>query len=188
MEEASLQPCISLESLSYRWLVNSTSSVDESDFIEMDPRLPPSKRFNPIFWNLNPHDFNFNFPDLQQPPLQTLVPADQLFSDGFVLPLYDSSDSVFSDLTQPHEVSPQASTKQRRCFSMSKRLFRKYFVGLFSHCCRGSSSRVEDETVKTMSGHSDEWSRGLFDSANSIHEAVLHCKKSSGSRLHVVES
>ncbi|GMP70397.1 hypothetical protein CsSME_00029267 [Camellia sinensis var. sinensis] len=102
---------LSIESFSYSWLVNlkpsfeilddtlcaSIDASDEASFIEMDPKLPPSRRFF-----RGSHDFNFAFPISQQSPL-TLVHADELISDGFLMPLFvkplkiepcDSSDST----------------------------------------------------------------------------------------------
>ncbi|OWM73854.1 hypothetical protein CDL15_Pgr018914 [Punica granatum] len=49
----------------------------------MDPRLPPSKRF---YQRSSSHDFKFDFPTSQAP--LTLVHADELFSGGYVLPIF----------------------------------------------------------------------------------------------------
>ncbi|KAE8728237.1 Detected protein of confused Function [Hibiscus syriacus] len=81
---------LSIESFSYSWLVNLRPSLDSLDtslgasldasFTEMDPTMPPSKRFF--------QDFNkFYFHTSQTPP-PTLVHADELFADGYILPFF----------------------------------------------------------------------------------------------------
>ncbi|KAJ0475919.1 putative membrane-associated kinase regulator 6 [Helianthus annuus] len=83
---------LSIESFSYSWLVNrkpsfespkgsfrdSLDAFDESNFIEMDPKLSASKRFL-VFHQ----DFNFDLPTLQP-----LVHADELISNGILVPLF----------------------------------------------------------------------------------------------------
>ncbi|KAL5746454.1 hypothetical protein ACOSP7_027600 [Xanthoceras sorbifolium] len=90
METSHQQP-LSIESFSYSWLVNLKPSLegllDSSDyeansFIEMDPTMPPSKRF--LRRNYS-QDFKFDFPISQQSPL-ALVHADELFANGYVMP------------------------------------------------------------------------------------------------------
>ncbi|KAI9098461.1 hypothetical protein K1719_025086 [Acacia pycnantha] len=87
---------ISIESFSYSWLVNMKpsleacvnidASLDEaSSFIEMDPRNTPSKRF----FQRNSQEFKFDFP-VSQSPL-ALVHADELFSNGYLTPLFPDS-------------------------------------------------------------------------------------------------
>jgi len=83
-------------SFSYSWLVNlKPSSLEESldddddeasSFIEMDPRMSPSRRFF-----INSQDLKFDFPTSQHSPLTTLVDADQLFSNGYLIPLFVES-------------------------------------------------------------------------------------------------
>ncbi|CAA0812960.1 Probable membrane-associated kinase regulator 6 [Striga hermonthica] len=82
------------DSFSYGWLAGFSPSSghiipddDEnteaaSKFIEMDPRLPPSKRFSQA---AAPPDLCFDFP-ISGSPI-ALVPADQLISNGFLVPL-----------------------------------------------------------------------------------------------------
>ncbi|CAN0902885.1 Probable membrane-associated kinase regulator 6 [Linum grandiflorum] len=87
---------LSIESFSYSWLVNlkpeepSSPAADDfeessNSFIEMDPRMPPSKRF------FHHHDFDFDFPE-QSPPI-ALLHADELFSDGYLMPFFLTTDS-----------------------------------------------------------------------------------------------
>ncbi|KAF4400311.1 probable membrane-associated kinase regulator 6 [Cannabis sativa] len=90
---------VSIESFSYSWLVNLKvpsldnslrTSLDASEyhdhasnsFIEMDPRMPPSKRF---FRNYS-QDFKFDFPTSPSP--LTFVHADELISNGYLMPLF----------------------------------------------------------------------------------------------------
>ena len=103
---------LSIESFSYSWLVNlkpsldsldsslraSLDACDEASFIEMDPRMPPSRRFF-----RNSQDFKFDFP-ISQTPL-TLVHADELFFNGYVMPFFVNPLKM-----EPYEVSDSTST------------------------------------------------------------------------------
>ncbi|XP_068666612.1 probable membrane-associated kinase regulator 6 [Aristolochia californica] len=82
------------DSFSYSWLVNlkpslhalegplrpSLDSSDEASYIEMDPRLVSFKTPS-----TDVQDFNFTLPNSQH---LTLVHADQIFSNGLILPLH----------------------------------------------------------------------------------------------------
>lgn len=212
---------LSIESFSYSWLVNlkpslesldnslraSLDASDEASFIEMDPRMPPSKRFS-----RNSQDFKFDFP-ISQPPL-TVVHADELFSNGYVLPLfvdplkidtYEVSDSTSAIPASSHAPKVVVSARKtrcpslKRCRTLSKQIFQKYFEFLrpFYRRIRGhrSSSRAEsmDTKVKVVKSwlysaeasprisvaySVDDWRRRSCDSESSIYEAVLHCKRS----------
>lgn len=156
--ETSQQP-LSIESFSYSWLVNlkppsfesldnslrtSLDASDEASYIEMDPTMPPSQRF----FRISQQDFKF---DSSQSPLSTLVHADELISNGYLLPLsvddplknmesyddyYDqASDSSTANLpvSSSKEASPtdkstdaDCSNSMRRCRRLSKRIFEKY--------------------------------------------------------------
>ena len=103
---------LSIESFSYSWLVNlkpsldsldrslraSLDTCDEASFIEMDPRMPPSRRFF-----RNSQDFKFDLP-VSQTPL-TLVHADELFSNGYVMPFFVNPLKM-----ETYEVSDSTST------------------------------------------------------------------------------
>ncbi|XVE64309.1 hypothetical protein DITRI_Ditri07aG0090800 [Diplodiscus trichospermus] len=164
---------LSIESFSYSWLVNLKPSLDgldsslrasldacdeASSFIEMDPRMPPSRRF---FRN-SQDNFKFDFP-ISQTPL-SLVHADELFSNGYVMPFfvnplkmeaYDVSGSTSTSLPAssqpPNLVVPPSKThgppSLRRCRRLSKRIFLKYldFLRPLYRRIRGrkSSSRAE---------------------------------------------
>ncbi|KAG6752777.1 hypothetical protein POTOM_042815 [Populus tomentosa] len=168
---------LSIESFSYSWLVNlkpslesldnslraSLDASDEASFIEMDPRMPPSKRFF-----RNSQDFKFDFP-ISQSPL-TLVHADELFSNGYVMPLfvdplkmeaYDVSDSTSALHTSSHApktvvsaCKPQRCSSLRRCRRLSKQIVQKYldFLRPLYRRIRGhrSSSRAENIDSKVQ--------------------------------------
>lgn len=209
---------LSIESFSYSWLVDLgdsfRASMDASDdyetaFIEMDPTLPPSKRF----FNVNPQDLNFDFPTSESP--LTLVHADELISNGFLMPLfvkkpmklesdYDviSSDSIPNSPTSSVTLNDSHSSRRvnrcvslRRCRTLSRRVLLKYLDFLRPFCqkirrCRLGRCRSGKEVKKweyspatsprTSVAYSvDNWRRSC-DSESSIYEAVLHCKRTIG--------
>ncbi|KAK8473903.1 hypothetical protein V6N13_077363 [Hibiscus sabdariffa] len=216
---------LSIESFSYSWLVNLKPSLDgldgslrasldaydeASSFIEMDPRMPPSRRFF-----RNSQDFKFDFP-ISQTPL-TLVHADELFSDGRVMPFfvnpskieaYRVSDPTSSLPTATHALNidvPQCKTNRhplRRCRRLSKRIFSKYLNflrPLYRSVLRRNKSSGRAESVDARGHVRKNWLysagtsprisvaysaadewRKSCDSESSIYEAVLHCKKSIG--------
>ncbi|XP_057508391.1 probable membrane-associated kinase regulator 6 [Actinidia eriantha] len=209
---------LSIESFSYSWLVNlkpsfetldgsrraSLDASDEASFIEMDPKLPASKRFF-----RGSQDFNFDFP-VSQSPL-TLVHADELISNGFLVPLFvkplkmEASDASDSNRTTPISSHAQKNACRNRCSSLrrcrrlSKQIFQKYLDFLRPLCqkLRGqrsgsrheADSRIQEvnkwmyspaTSPRTSVTYSvDNWRRSC-DSDSSIYEAVLHCKKSIG--------
>ncbi|KAK9292495.1 hypothetical protein L1049_020468 [Liquidambar formosana] len=213
---------LSIESFSYSWLINLKPSFeslddslrasldvsDEASFIEMDPRLPPSKRFL-----RDARDFNFDFP-ISQSPL-TIVHADELFSNGLIMPFfvdplkmeaYDALDTIPTSPNSSHAPKIVLSASEircpslRRCRRLSKRIIQKYldFLRPLFQRIRGRRSGVRPETFDTRSEvvknrvYSvessprrsvtyclDDW-RKSCDSESSIYEAVLHCKKSIG--------
>ncbi|KAL7183691.1 hypothetical protein ACSBR2_025970 [Camellia fascicularis] len=209
---------LSIESFSYSWLVNlkpsfetlddtlcaSIDASDEASFIEMDPKLPASRRFF-----RGSHDFNFAFPISQQSPL-TLVHADELISNGFLMPLfvkplkiepYDSSDSTPTTPISSHASKNVHSDSKihrsslRKCGRLSKQIFQKYLDFFLRPLRRKLQDRrrscSRNEAVdnwissavtspRTSVAYSvDDWRRSC-DSESSIHEAVLHCKRSIG--------
>ncbi|KAJ9679615.1 hypothetical protein PVL29_021517 [Vitis rotundifolia] len=212
---------LSIESFSYSWLINLKPSFeslddslrtsldvsDEASFIEMDPRMPPSKRFF-----RNSQDFNFDFP-ISQPPL-SLVHADELFSNGLIMPLfmeplkmeaYDGSYSLpatpISSSHAPKRVLSASNTRcssLRRCRRISKQILQKYldFLRPLYRRIRGRriGSRAEsvnsrmqevkgwvyspEASPRTSTAYSTGDWRKSCDSESSIYEAVLHCKRS----------
>ncbi|CAI0449789.1 unnamed protein product [Linum tenue] len=144
METSQQQP-LSIESFSYSWLAAASlkpsletlldAAADEysaaSSYIEMDPRMPPSKRFFRSYSSSSGHDFNF--PDHSPPPMNH---ADELFADGYVVPFFlrkaaasssSSSNSVGSSPVSTVEDGPVRSggEKTRRCSSF-RRVVEKY--------------------------------------------------------------
>ncbi|KAK8513229.1 hypothetical protein V6N13_032478 [Hibiscus sabdariffa] len=207
---------LSIESFSYSWLVNlkpcldgvddsqraSLDACDEASFIEMDPRMPPSKRFF-----RHSQDFKFDFP-ISQAPL-ALLDADELFANGYVMPLfvnplkmeaYQLSDSVPTMPIATSSQGPPSKTDRpslTRCRRLSKTILLKYlgFLRPLYGRIRGRRSSGGAETViqtrkkgeypaevspRTSVAYSaDEW-RNSCDSQSSIYEAIMHCKKSIG--------
>ncbi|KAL1552797.1 putative membrane-associated kinase regulator 6 [Salvia divinorum] len=212
--EASLQTP-SIESFSYSWLANlKPSSFEDSliasdhdegaSFIEMDPRLPPSKRFIRVS-----SDFGFDFP-VSDSPLG-LVHADELISNGFLVPLFvkdvkmvrfddegcymPTTTASTSEITV-HSTTRVRYTSLRRCHRLSKRFFQKYVKFLLGPLLyrkrRDSSSSIgissnrnwelsAATSPRTSLAYSadDNWRRSC-DSESSIYEAVLHCKRTQG--------
>lgn len=213
---------LSVESFSYRWLVNlkpahesfdgssvrtSLDASDEASFIEMDPRMPPSRRFSPNRGNSASQDFKFDFPGVS-PSSPALVHADELFCDGYVLPLfldpskmkaYETSNSTPSrpgslKLMSSKSCSPPSS--KTRCGKLSKRMFGKYmdFLRPLYRIFRAGRSSFRAEYGDARGPGMRNWvypeeassptisedCRRSFDSESSIYEAVLHCKRSFG--------
>lgn len=195
---------LSVESFSYGWLVNQNPSLDIADdgsFIEMDPNLSPSKRF------LVHQDFDFDFdlPTSQSPT--SFVDADKLISNGILIPV-NSYDSYSTDTSNSIPVSPLSSVTQRdvplyrksrslslrRCNRLPKRIVQKYMDLVKPLWCRmrrgrSDSSRVqgvenwECSTASAPRRSEACWAynrRRSCDSESSIHEAVVHCKKTIG--------
>ncbi|KAM7463744.1 hypothetical protein LguiA_031865 [Lonicera macranthoides] len=208
---------LSIESFSYSWLVNLNppfespngsfrSSLDEASFIEMDPKLSPSKRFFRVA-----QDFNF---EVSQPPL-ALVDADELISNGYLVPLFvkpskiDTYGASDSAPTSPISLCGQENARLgskircsslRRCRRISKQIFQKYVNFLWPLCQRMRERRSGSRVGNVDSGirEGDGWKcspaasprvsaaysadnfRWSCDSDSSIHEAVLHCKRTIG--------
>ncbi|KAL1206718.1 putative membrane-associated kinase regulator 6 [Cardamine amara subsp. amara] len=109
-QEASM-PLVPIDSFSYSWLVNFPSleaSIDDhhqtyedyyssssSSFIEMDPRLPPSRRF----FIKTSHESSFKFDNFVSfsDEDHSLVHADELFRDGYVVPYQIKGTSATKD-------------------------------------------------------------------------------------------
>lgn len=141
---------LSIESFSYSWLVNRNPSAEITDgsirtsldaseeayFIEMDPRFPSSKSFRR---NSISHDFKFDFPTSQ--PSLPCVHADEVFRNGYVLPLFvdplklkscEASNPTPSPPPPVHvkrTAMPESKLRSpslRQCRRLSRRIFRKY--------------------------------------------------------------
>ncbi|KAJ0705554.1 putative membrane-associated kinase regulator 6 [Helianthus annuus] len=199
MEDSQLP---SVESFSYTWLVNLNPpldspnrsfrlSFDGASFIEMDPNLTPSKRF------LVYQDFDFNPPN-SQTPMNTLVHADKLISNGILLPLKSRVPSSIP--VPPPSLTTQGdrrfrksrSMSLRKCNKLPKMIIQKYMELVRPLWCRmrrgrpDHSSRVkgvENWECSSASGSRTSGADNLrrsCDSESSIHEAVVHCKKTIG--------
>ncbi|XP_010555704.1 PREDICTED: probable membrane-associated kinase regulator 6 [Tarenaya hassleriana] len=224
MEDQESQACnpLPIESFSYGWLVNFPSlenienstrtSVDtyddSSSFIEMDPRLPPSRRFF-----ISPKDRSFKFDSFSKS--ESLAHADELFYDGYVMPLFansaEESQPLDSSSVRPEKMRAVGLTKSkssscsRRFQRASKWVLLKYidFLTPLYRRIRGSKASRSSGSNGAKSGNesriratrkqvyshettssprvsvADDWRRSC-DSESSIYEAVLHCKKSFG--------
>ncbi|XP_010671572.2 probable membrane-associated kinase regulator 6 isoform X2 [Beta vulgaris subsp. vulgaris] len=137
-----------------------------------------------------------------------IVHADELFCDGLLMPLVnlsrtkDYSDSSpcaspLSDFQNRIAVSGDRKLRcssLRRCRSLlSRKMFEKYLYSLFPllgkmRCCRSKSKARSADNRSYSPQASPRTSVGSFpgdlrrscDSESSIHEAVLHCKRSIG--------
>ncbi|CAH8357538.1 unnamed protein product [Eruca vesicaria subsp. sativa] len=213
-------PLVPIESFSYSWLVNFPPlevSIDDyhqtyedscsSSFIEMDPRLPPSKRF---FIN-KAHESSFKFDNIVSfsDEDHSLVHADELIRDGYVVPYVSiatlaATEEEYEPLDTKTEKKVETRDIKSKSWRLSKWVMLKYLDFLTPLCkrlrrCRssrspggiGSDKRIRITTLSRSRVYSDEttsspriaddyyWRRSC-DSENSIYEAVLHCKKSFG--------
>lgn len=148
---------LSIESFSYSWLANlkpslldshdnslrtSLDTSDEASFIEMDPKMTPSKRF---LIRKSSHDFKFDFPSSPSP--LGLVHADELISNGYLMPLgffanditncVDDENSLpsFSDSSNTNSTTTSSTSgssvsggKYNSDYSSSMRRSRRIFV------------------------------------------------------------
>lgn len=204
-----------IESFSHTWLMNSTptsesqehhhrfscstsfDASDEASFIEMDPELPASRRFYRVA-----KDFSFDFRSFQSPV--KLADADELISDGFLTCNFDHNYAETESSATPRRFMSSFSQREvnssnriesaslRRCKSVSKRIFEKYFDFIWPFCMklqrrRGTRSRVASVGEKidpclpeapARSAHKN-W-RIFCDSECPITDAVLHCKRTYG--------
>ncbi|XP_022157165.1 probable membrane-associated kinase regulator 6 isoform X2 [Momordica charantia] len=189
--EASSSQGLSIESFSYSWLVNIKSSfrktsLDEASFIEMDPTMPPSKRF---------FTSDFNFPALAPSPSSLpLVHADHLISDGYIVTACEATTAAISNslpvviLAGDAPGTPESSCSVRKAWRrLSRQIFQKYLNFLRPLCRKiqgeklfnGGSRHPITREASWSNQCCDEWRRSC-DSESSIYEAVLHCKRSIG--------
>ncbi|MFS7914427.1 hypothetical protein Hanom_Chr02g00153251 [Helianthus anomalus] len=183
---------LSVESFSYAWLVPSLDSpnrsfrlsFDGASFIEMDPNLTPSKRF------LVHQDFDFNVPK-SQPPMTNLVHADKLISNGILLPLEPSINIPVSPLPsatrEEGRFRKSRSMSLRKCSRLHKTIIQKYMDLVRPLWCRMRRGRSDSNRVQGVEGSNKTsgvgvmcWGGRYCDSETSIHEAVVHCKKTIG--------
>ncbi|XP_028762097.1 probable membrane-associated kinase regulator 6 [Neltuma alba] len=166
-------------------------------------------RFN----NGETQSFNFDF-SVTLSPSAGFAHADELFSDGFIRPVYGNTSKIRScntpDSTQTMPssffysgiVSPRGvGTHHHGFFTKWRKSTQKILRSTFGYFkqlgrrvgCSRESTRVGDfeKTEWEVNSWSisqqaspvsvKDYSMGdLFDHENSIHEAVLHCKRSIG--------
>lgn len=186
---------LSIESFSYSWLANlkpsfespgnsfrdSLDAFDEASFIEIDPKLSSSRRFFRV-------SQDFDFP-ISQTPL-TLVHADELISNGFLMPLFvkqlkaDAFDASDSNPNSPisscapeklHSGKRFRSSSLRRCRMLSKRIFQKYLDFLRPLCQRvrgrRSGSRVGITDARLQEVRNWEYSAATSPRASVAYSA-----------------
>ncbi|KAI3519460.1 hypothetical protein L1887_08601 [Cichorium endivia] len=175
----------------------SFDASDDASFIEMDPNLTPSKRF--LVRPDTDTDSGFDFPTSQLPI--TLVHADKLISNGTLLPMKSCapSDSVpvsplYPTTQENRRFRKSRSLSLRRCNRLPKRIIQKYLDLVQPLWCRlrrgrSDSSRVQGVENWECSGSFGPRTSGACwadnrrrscDSESSIHEAVVHCKRTIG--------
>nr|XP_043632417.1 probable membrane-associated kinase regulator 6 [Erigeron canadensis] len=218
---------LSIESFSYSWLVNLKpsfespkgsfrDSFDESNFIEMDPKLSASQRFL-VFHQ----DFNFD-----QPTFQPCVHADELISNGILVPLFlkpldvgiynSSSNSTPISPMSPNTLEKSRSLERSRSLSfrrykrLPKRVVQKYLnlVRLIwlrmrrGRCDANALQRVQRTNTWEFSGTieacgSDNWSRSwVLESPKSCASSpritdaygVDNCRRSCDSECSIYEA
>ncbi|KAI3704854.1 hypothetical protein L1987_75083 [Smallanthus sonchifolius] len=191
---------LSTETFSYTWLVNRTPSLhspnrsfrlsfdatDGTSFIEMDPNLTPSKRF------LVHQDFDFNVPKSQSPT--TLVHADKLLLNSIAVPLNSYRDSIHaspisSSTREEGRFRKSRSVSLHKCNRLPKTIIQKYtdlVRPLWCRMRRGRSDSSGEQGAGNRGPGSKSrgacWGGRSCDSESSIHEAVVHCKKTIGSK------
>ncbi|KAK9094503.1 hypothetical protein Scep_025972 [Stephania cephalantha] len=155
--EAASQP-FSIESFSYSWVINIKPSIEGLDenlvvrsslefskeeahtFIELDPKLTASKRFTTKKY---PQDFNFDLPLFphQSSPL-ALVHADELFSNGLLMPFFLKQSKLDSLNSTSHSVpnSPSCLSSKSSSFLFSTGRLR--YPCPFITRCRRSSKQI----------------------------------------------
>lgn len=187
---------LSIESFSYSWLANlkpsaespgnsfrdSLDASDEASFIEIDPKLYSSRRLFKV-------SQDFDFP-VSQTPL-TLLHADELISNGFLVPIFvkqmeaeafgefGSSESTPSSpisicATQKlHPGKRFRSSSLRRCRMLSKRIFEKY-LDFVRPLCQRVRGRRSGSRVGTSDPGSQEPRNWECSSATSPRASVAY--------------
>ncbi|KAH0937805.1 hypothetical protein HID58_005266 [Brassica napus] len=186
-QEASSMPVVPVDSFSYSWVVNSPSledSIDDyhqtyedssSSFIEMDPRLPPSRRF---FINKS-HESSFKFDNFVSfsDEDHSLVHADELFRDGYVMPYLSKATSAateeeYEPLDKKTEKKMETRDIKSKSPSSCRKLRRvsKWVLLFLTPLCKrlrrcrtsrssggiGIDSRIRVTTLSRSRVHSDE--------------------------------
>lgn len=176
------QPLACTESFSYGWLIETQA-----------PHCPTSFRKNSDEYE---DSFHFDVPVITSPA--ELVDADKIFSEGQMkadilslqLTAASSSSSPFPNMYSS-TISPFLVHRKRRRYYVLGKWSKKILHKCLEFVCKTfrKSSRVDDLDRKVLEARS--WSRKKLDNnfdittpasnaENSIHEAILYCKKSIG--------
>ncbi|CAK9134358.1 unnamed protein product [Ilex paraguariensis] len=179
---------LATDSFSYSWLTNRKPSVDGLDEEPLRPspdssneatkdmkyEIVKSRRFFEEDQN-----FNFDTPVFKSPV--TLVHADEIFSDGHIMPVYDNRSKIEAFNTSNSDTAIPLSSLScravcpvdrihchflRKWRKSSKRIFMKCFGFLRPWClgvgCSRKSIRVDDIDGKVLEVHS--WGNSLHES------------------------
>ncbi|KAL0299618.1 UNVERIFIED_CONTAM: putative membrane-associated kinase regulator 6 [Sesamum radiatum] len=200
----------SIESFSYSWLANlkpssfedsliasiDPSDHDEASFIEMDPRLPPSKRFIRVS-----SDFGFDFP-VSDSPLG-LVHADELISNGFLVPLFvkdmkmdrfevedDYHTSTASTSSSTQKTGRVRCASLRRCQRLSKRFFEKYLKFLLRPLFyrRHRGHQFESGNMRMSTNRNWEFSAATSPRTSLAYSADDNWRRSCDSESSIYEA
>ncbi|KAL4574787.1 hypothetical protein LXL04_021625 [Taraxacum kok-saghyz] len=152
---------LSIESFSYSWLLNLKPSFEasfrasfddafddsDSNFIEMDPKLSASKRFL-VFHQ----DFDFDLPTLQP-----CVHADELISNGILVPLFlkDIGIGIYDSVSRSTQASPVSSSTSGGRSSSHRSLFSRRYPRLPKRVVRKYLKLVRLIWLRMKRGKSD---------------------------------
>lgn len=181
------------ESFSYSWLLNENPSSLKSTILDDHNEDTTFLTYSNRFLELESQNFNFDIN-----PVFSLVHADEIFSDGHIMPLYLDTSKIgsFQETICNFDTCSISSTpltpfsaknrgKQRK--SCSKILVKRLkFLWLFCKSLGNSrkGSKVDDFERKVLeidSRNSPKSSPShCIDMENTIYEAILHCKRSFG--------
>ncbi|XP_010917092.1 probable membrane-associated kinase regulator 6 [Elaeis guineensis] len=180
---------LSMDSFSYSWLLNLNPSFDSLDdglrfsldtqdggsFIEMDPKLISMR------WKDDSLDFDFTLPSSQSP---ALVHADQIFSDGLLLPLHlitSRKNEIASNSSMNSVLIRSLSLdSSKSLLSGSNRFGSRYFYTVPSSPVALNSSSLCGPVQGVPTSSSSRSSKSMFSRGSN---AKLHflggCTKSS---------
>lgn len=171
---------LATESFSHSWLINKRPSFDNSECM-----VKSNKFFE------ESQNFNFDIPINKSSVSTNYVHADEIFSNGKILPVYlnrSNIDSFDASTSIPSSNRHNSLGKWRK---LSFRIFKKCIGRFLRPLGRRigfsrKSTRVDDinrkEWEKVLDASPRESpSYDLMDDIEStIYEAVLHCKRSIG--------
>ncbi|KAG1346511.1 putative membrane-associated kinase regulator 6 [Cocos nucifera] len=180
---------LSIDSFSCGWLLNLNPSLDSLDdglrfsldtqdggsFIEMDPKLISMR------WKDDSLDFDFTLPSSQSP---VLVHADQIFSDGLLLPLHliTSRKSEIASNSSMNSVLMRSLSldSSKSLLSGSNRFGSRYFYTVPSSPVSLNSSSLFGPVQGVPTSSSSRSSKSMFSSGSNGRLHFLGgCTKSS---------